>query len=389
MHTISARNVNDAYAQGLAYLREFGVREDSRAGPVLVAPTPVTTVYTQSRERVLLDPNRDANPFLHLFEALHMLAGRNDARWLDRFVRDFSSRFAEDDGHQHGAYGHRWRRHFDMEGGGHPGLPDQIETVVRLLRVNPDDRRVVLTMWDPVADLGADMRDIPCNTHIYPRVRSLSREEETGMVLDIPEKYHGIPQRVLDITVCCRSNDAIWGCYGANSVHFSVLQEYLAGRIGVGVGRYYQVSNNFHAYVDVLKKVGEPFGHQPYEETADGTEDGDIVVPFPIGADWSCWDEDLARFMAWTERAGCWEYPQAYPHNPWFEHTAQPLFAAHYMWRDEANLWGWRAGAHSAFTLLAETGAEEYDGVSDWHRAAEEWLRRRVERREAKEGRLE
>jgi thymidylate synthase len=55
---------------------------------------------------------------------------------------------------------------------------------------------------------------------------------------------------VLDLTVLCRSNDVVWGAYGANAVHFSVLQEYLAGRIGVDVGVMYQFSNNYHGYVD-------------------------------------------------------------------------------------------------------------------------------------------
>ena len=40
----------------------------------------------------------------------------------------------------------------------------------------------------------------------------------------------------LQMTVHCRSNDIIWGTYGANAVHFSILQEYVAARIGVDLG---------------------------------------------------------------------------------------------------------------------------------------------------------
>ena len=210
MYVINARNVNDAYNQGLIHLLKEGEVQDTRAGQVIVLPYPLTTVYEKPTERVLFDPVRDANPFFHLFESLWMLSGRNDATWLDQFVSDFSVRFAEDDGMQHGAYGYRWRNHF---------YNDQLPVLIDILKTNNNDRRAVLTMWDPASDLGVrDKKDIPCNSQAFLRVRK------------------GSSGPVLDITVCCRSNDAIWGAYGANAVHFSVLLEYLARMIGVGVG---------------------------------------------------------------------------------------------------------------------------------------------------------
>jgi hypothetical protein len=60
VRVINARNVNDALPAGIAYLLEHGVREESRAGPVLVSPTPVTTVYERPQERVLFSPARNA-----------------------------------------------------------------------------------------------------------------------------------------------------------------------------------------------------------------------------------------------------------------------------------------------------------------------------------------
>jgi thymidylate synthase len=52
----------------------------------------------------------------------------------------------------------------------------------------------------------------------------------------------------LNMTVTNRSNDLIWGAYGANVVHFSFLHEYMAALTGLPVGCYYQVSNNLHIY---------------------------------------------------------------------------------------------------------------------------------------------
>lgn len=242
MKVIEAINVNDAYVKGLSLLQDEGVRESSRAGDVIVMGSPVTTVYEKSYQRVLFNEKRDANPFFHLMESVWMLAGSNNGKWLDRYVSDFSSRYAEEDGKINGAYGYRWRNHFDT---------DQLITIGNMLLKDPTTRRAVLAMWDPQTDLGADVKDMPCNTHIYFRVR------KSGYI------------NYLDMTVCCRSNDAIWGAYGANAVHMSVLQEVMAGLAECRVGWYYQISNNFHAYADVFKKfkpdIIPTFGLYPYQ----------------------------------------------------------------------------------------------------------------------------
>ena len=268
MDIIHASNVCAALPEGLKLLLQNGVREESRAGPVIVMPHPVVTVYEQPRERVLASPVRDANPFFHVAESLWMLAGRDDVKFLDLFIKDFGARFAEPGGEVHGAYGHRWRTALGF---------DQLDHVIGVLKKDPTSRQCVIQMWDAVDygvgssripmpgdteedledrvgsnDLRGSWRDRPCNTHVYLRVRE-SIDVAVSGDLEEARRERRTPtmvlnSHVLDITVLCRSNDIIMGAYGANAVHFSILQEYLAAMIGVGVGRYYQVSNNFHAY---------------------------------------------------------------------------------------------------------------------------------------------
>lgn len=333
MRVIEVRNVNVALAQGIDHLLKDGKAGDSRNGNVLVAPTPVCTVYHTPQERVLFGEVRDANPFFHLMESLWMLAGANDLE----FPRYFNKRFGEysDNGQTvHGAYGYRWRRALKF---------DQLEAIVHELKTNPTSRRCVLQMWDAslagAADLDRAMqggKDVPCNTHIY----------------------FSIVKGVLDMTVCCRSNDIIWGAYGANAVHFSVLMEYMATAIGVQMGTYYQMSNNFHAYTDIFNHeklaamAKESIAANRYitEESFPG-----VVQPYPlISTDIKTWDADLAVFMSGN-------LAHAFT-DPFFQYVAVPMFMA---WEQR------KAKAGNGMFYINQMRAE------DWKLACVEWILRR------------
>ena len=105
-HLITVPNVNSALPEAVWWLRTAGVEFPSRNGPVIVAPGPVITTYTAPWQRVLFSKIRDANPFFHFFEALWMLAGRQDVKFLEQFtprIREYS-----DNGSTlNGAYGYR------------------------------------------------------------------------------------------------------------------------------------------------------------------------------------------------------------------------------------------------------------------------------------------
>jgi hypothetical protein len=319
MRSVAARNVNEAYENGLYLMGLFGVKEDSRNGPVIVMPEPYCTDYQYPLERVLFDRKRKANPFFHLFEAMWMLAGRNDATWLDQFVHDFSARYAEPNGKMYGAYGYRWRHQFNM---------DQLAESIRLLKADHNTRQVVIQMWAAVFDLGAIVKDKPCNTHIYFRIRN----------------------GALEMTVCCRSNDMIWGAYGANAVHFSFLHEYIALCVGVEVGSYYQISNNMHVYQDTLDRLG---GRNYYDPYLVG-----LVSPTPLIAK----DESPQHFL---EDIGIWcddPVGEASLYEFVFiEQTLIPMYKAHQLWKATKN--------KDAVNAVLKTVA-----ASDWRLAAMQWI---------------
>ncbi len=323
MHVINARNVNDAYAQALHYLFVHGEEEASRNGPVVVAPAPVTTVYDHPTERVLFSPVRDANPFFHLMESLWMLAGRDDLAfplWFNSHFKDYS-----DDGITiHGAYGHRWRRHFGT---------DQLLCIGNELFHNPESRRCVLQMWSAALDLGKPYRDVPCNTHVYFDCR------------------HGR----LNMTVCNRSNDALWGAYGANAVHMSMLQEFLAAYIGVPVGIYRQMSNNLHLYQATMPAhpgaaVKDAHDHN-YYITKGACRPYPLVDSNETAADFLL---DLEHFF---EKA--WGQPYR---TEYFRGVVLPMYEA------------WAARKDKTGTGLEETNRIV---AEDWRIACTNWINRR------------
>ena len=230
MH-LKTRNVNTAWRELITGLHEGRIPtevQSSRAGEVLVVEEPVILTYEKPRERVLFSAARDANPFFHLYEALWMLAGRNDVRALS-YYNGRMKEFSDDGNTFNAAYGERWRR-VPWYGGTEL---DQLGQIVKHLSRNPISRRAVLTMWDIEKDLVniEQSKDLACNTHAY-------------FAIEDP----GSGPRRLNLTVCNRSNDLVWGMLGANVVHFSILQEYLACRLGLEVGVYNQFTNNLHVY---------------------------------------------------------------------------------------------------------------------------------------------
>jgi len=341
MYTINVRNVCEALPAGVELLMSEGEREITRAGECLVAPGPVMTATERPCERVLLSAVRDANPFFHIAEALWMLAGRDDAAFLNTFIRNFGERFAESasgkenwetGGKIHGAYGRRWRKSFGF---------DQLNTVVEKLQANSEDRQCVIQMWDADRyhsnDLIGVWKDRPCNTHIYLRIHNSH----------------------LDFTVCCRSNDAVWGAHGANAVHFSVLQEYLAARIGVTVGTMYQLSNNYHIYIDELNRLGRrTSGTTPLPVAL--TDNRWHEFPQPLVHDADSFDLEVQDLL--LNYNGKWE-PTAFK-NKFLSETAVPMFRAH------------RLCKIKRFDFALE--AAEKIKSPDWQLASKEWIERRA-----------
>ena len=156
----------------------------------------------------------------------------------------------------------------------------------------------------------------------------------------------------LDMTVMNRSNDLIWGCLGANYVHFSMLHEYVSRCAGLPQGKYNQISNNLHVYVNE---------HWSPEDFIDYSEDDIYPTTFhtgmPILTDQKDFDKELEIMVdgpIMEERT----YSQ-----PFLSTVVKPMMLA----------WA----CHKAREYEESLEWANKIAVTDWKRACQTWINMR------------
>ena len=303
----------------------------SRVGEVSVVEEPFILSYAYPKERVLFSAARDANPFFHLYESLWMLAGRNNIAPLDWYSSGYAKQVRDGDSpYANGAYGYRWRN----------GV-DQLQILIEHLKRMPISRRAVLQMWNVEDDLLKieKSKDVCCNTCIYFLIDNIGGHRQDGSPAPV----------FLNMTVCNRSNDLVWGMLGANVVHFSFLQEYMAANLGIEVGVYNQFTNNLHFYTERWNPDRWLKDHRDYQRELN------LV---PLISDAAVFEEELPEFV---ERNAGPPDTRTYC-EPFLNSVAQPMSQAFYAHKI-------RNGA--ALERCSHIAAD------DWRIAATEWIQRR------------
>jgi thymidylate synthase len=216
MYYFEADNSNDMAAKVYPVLDAEGVGANSRNGPVLKFNRQVAMTYRQPWHRGNFTPGRDANPFFHIAESMWMLAGRSDVGFLDYFNSGMKQ-YSDDGINFNAAYGYRARHHFCI---------NQLEEVAEILYKDYTSRQAVIQLWEP-DDLIKETKDKACNMAMVFEIRGIQ----------------------LELTVFNRSNDLVFGgVTGANPVHFSYFQQWVADKLGVPMGNLTFISTNAHVY---------------------------------------------------------------------------------------------------------------------------------------------
>ena len=352
MFTLSATNPDEALFAAVHCIKDNAVTKASRNGDTLELPQPMVTSWLQPDQRVIFNAVRNANPFFHLMEALWILARRQDVRFLAMFNKRMAD-YSDDGETFHAPYGYR--------------IGDQLERVIDLLKRSPDTRRAVLQIWDHGKDLAKDGKDLPCNDMVFLKIRD-------GR---------------LHMSVLCRSNDMLWGAYGANVVQFSFLQEYIARSVGVELGAYHQYSDSFHVYTGgaggkLWSKLEEhPLEHSALTRYDEHRQGAPKVQPTPLlqlGETMDMFNDDLRKFFSTFDHV-CVNtvipiFEDTFKTN-FFENVVRHMILA---WHEHKR---GEAGAESSYVHLDMHAAELGLPLPyDWIQAGAEWMGRVADKKE-------
>lgn len=232
---------DDVWRQAASFLTEDSRIEtrQSRLGPCRELLHCSLTLLDPS-QRWILSRSPAINPAFAIAEVVWLLAGRNDSAFVN-FWNPALPRFCGEGPTYHGAYGHRLRYNDEF---------DQLFRAYEVLRENPDSRQVVLQIWHslidmPFSDGSPRNKDIPCNVVAMPKIRD--GKLEWMQVMRSNDLYLGTPH---------------------NFIQFTVLQEVLAGWLGVGIGNFVLVADSLHLYEKDLETCSV-LRQQPTERNTD------------------------------------------------------------------------------------------------------------------------
>tara|TARA_R110000751_G_scaffold24201_3_gene66888 strand:- start:3252 stop:3770 length:519 start_codon:yes stop_codon:yes gene_type:complete len=156
----------------------------------------------------------------------------------------------------------------------------------------------------------------------------------------------------------------LWGAYGANVVHMSVLQEYMAFAIGVEVGVYRQVSDSFHVYLNpVWDKVKDltidPHSFRQLKNPYDSLKN---YTPTPLFTDIGIVEDELKTFFGIAPEGFTGATENSWI-NPVFKDIAVPMMAVYACYKSK--------DFHRAYEMLYTIRA------LDWRGACFSWLQKR------------
>lgn len=249
MQSIQRKYARDAYIPSLQELVDFGESVDVR-GRSTVEFLDYVTEITEPWHHCILIPSRRWNPWLAMSEALWILAGRNDVASIQPYNQHIVD-YSDDGSTLYGAYGAR--------------IYHQIDPLIERLRKDPSDRRAVLQIWDTYGGFGDNIIKAAPNSTQHPH-QDLWRETKDPPCNDMV--FFKLRENKLHMTVINRSNDIHFGLYAVNIPTFGILQEYIAARLGVGIGHQTHVSNSFHVYTDD-RRAAEITDRMLYREPED------------------------------------------------------------------------------------------------------------------------
>jgi len=205
------------YAKLVKYLSKEGYKTGPR-GMMTKEMLNVHLVIRDPRDRLVFDPGRKMNIGFAIADWLQMMMGDDDLEFLSHFAKNIE-KFADpaDETKVGGAYGPRLKQ---------PEFVQLHEVVTKLLD-DSDSRQAVASIYDGKIDLWTESHVVPCTLSLQFLIR------------------HGRLHTIASM----RSNDIVWGLT-YDVFNFTMMQEYVAAKVGKPLGDYHHNAGSLHFYID-------------------------------------------------------------------------------------------------------------------------------------------
>jgi thymidylate synthase len=141
------------------------------------------------------------------------------------FIKGYApiwDKFVEDDGTTiEAAYGYRWRDHFGR---------DQIENAIHCLTVDPSDRRVFVSAWDPAQDgLGRPAKNVPCPVGFTLSITA--GQLNSSLLIRSSDVFVGLPYDVMGHALLMQAvRHSIGGELGLGTMHVTLAHPHVYER---------------------------------------------------------------------------------------------------------------------------------------------------------------
>lgn len=294
MHVIEVKGINTFLVKASKLLLSEGIKRKVNNSICFEIPEPVCFKILNPAARWVIIPERKWNIFLAYAESLWIASGRNDLQLLSHYLKNMVN-FSDNSKTLRGGYGPRIRAYnansedYCIEDFPNTILKyskdsvDQLRFVEECFKEDEHTRRAIVQIGDPVKDCFANngkkkiTKDLPCT-------RTLHFMKDTN-------------NNKLNLIVHMRSNDLLWGASAVNIFNFTFMQEYMASVLGLELGHYYHIVDNFHFYNKFKTKINS---FAQYENVEDPS--------FEYNCTWSNLQEfnsKLKSLSNWEENLRC------------------------------------------------------------------------------------
>lgn len=230
---IISDNIDDLINKSIVMIHSEG-NEVSPRGTLVKELIGTKLILKDPRNRISYNPVRNMSLSFAIGEFLWYISGSSDCETISYYNKRYKN-FSDDGKSLNGAYGKRIFKSF--------GGKTQWQRVLELLKVDPDTRQAVISIFHP-DDLMIITKDVPCTCTLQFFIRD----------------------NKLNLIVYMRSNDLVWGTpYDIFS--FTMMQELMANALGIELGCYMHIVGSLHIYAyhyDLTQEMIKEKGYYKY-----------------------------------------------------------------------------------------------------------------------------